>query len=48
MIAWQQQYHLLGNVGREDREARYRRIWAEGIREGREEKAGGDKLLYNP
>ena len=44
MIAGQQQYQLLGNVGREDREARYRRIWAGGIREGREEKVGADKF----
>ena len=31
-------------MGREDSEAGYREIWAEGIREGREEKVGGDKI----
>ena len=33
-----------GKTGRRD----IGRIWAGGIREGRGEKAGGDKLLYNP
>ena len=33
-----------GNVGREDREAGYRENMVGGIREGREEKVGGDKI----